>query len=349
MSTAAQTHGAPATIEASVAWLEAPRRLVFRTETLDPGALRPNDVLCETLVSAISPGTELAAYAGLPPLREGTGFPRLQGYCNVARVLAVGSDVRTPTPGDRVLTFSAHRSHFIVDAGAVLAVLPAEAKSEDAACAYLYHLGYNAVLRADVRAGTKVLVIGLGALGLTTVAMAALAGADVHALSDQPHAQAIAKRFGARAAFGRTRTGDLRSALGGELEDVVVVTTNGWKDWAIALELAGTRATIAVLGFPGRSEAPGGFNPLDSRSFYAKQLRIEAVGHSPELPDRRGFARFNERANLRFLLEQIVSHRLQPAALVSGRYPGAQLAQAYDDLLARKDGAITYALQWTRE
>lgn len=350
MSKAGPTSGTPlAPIEARVAWLEAPRRLAFRSETLDASRLGAGDILCRTITSVISPGTELAAYTGLPPLHGGAPYPRVQGYCNVARVLSAGPAAAGVAVGDRVLTFGSHRSHFIVDAGAVLATLPAAAVAEHAACAYLYHLGYNAVLRSGVRAGSKVLVIGLGALGLTSVAMAALAGADVFALSDQPHAQGLAVRFGARGVFPRARTADLREAMGPGLADVVIATTNGWPDWAIALEQATTRGTVAVLGFPGRGEAPGTFNPLESRSFYAKQLRVEAVGHSPERPDGRGFARFNERDNLRFLVEQIVCGRLEPAALVSGRYPAEELAQAYEDLLARRQGSITFALQWTPE
>lgn len=334
-------------IAAHVAYLDGPRQLAFREDPLDPAKLGAGQVLCETLVTVISPGTELAAYTGLPPLHGGIAYPRLQGYCNVARVLAVGVGVISPAPGDRVLTFSSHRSHFVIDAESVLVVLPAEAKAEEAACAYLFHLGYNAVLRSAVRAGSKVLVIGLGSLGLTSVAMAAIAGADVYAISEQGPAQALAREFGAVASFSRTRPDDLRQAMG--LADVVIATTNAWPDWALALESAAMRGTIAVLGFPGRSEDAGAFNPLESRTFYAKQLRIEAVGQSPERPDSRGFARFNERANLCFLVEQIGRGRLRPSALVSGRFPGLQLERAYQNLLARHGNPITYALQWNPE
>jgi D-arabinose 1-dehydrogenase-like Zn-dependent alcohol dehydrogenase len=335
-------------IEATVVTLTGPRRLELRRETLDRADLGPTELLCETLVTAISPGTELAAYTGAPPLREGTAYPRVQGYCNVARILAVGAEVRGLSPGDRVLTFTSHRSHFVIRADDVLATLPADADAAQVSCAYLYHLGYNAVLRSDVRAGARVLVIGLGVLGLTSVAMAALAGAEVHAVSDQTHPQGLAREFGAREVFARGQRQALRDALG-EGADVVICTTNGWEDWALALEMAGTRGTLAVLGFPGRGRPPGEFNPLDSRYFYAKQLRIEAVGHSPEHADGRGFARFNERTNLRYLVDQIVRGRLRAASLISGRYAGPDIELAYGDLLARKHSPVTYVLQWNRD
>lgn len=333
--------------EATVVHLVEPYRLELRRSPL--ADLGPADVLCETLVTAISPGTELAAYTGLPPLRAGVFYPRLQGYSNVGRVLAVGSAVSGLRSGDRVLSFTSHRSHFVLLATDVLLRLPPQAKAEDVACAYLFHLGYNAVLRSGVRAGSRVLVLGLGALGLTSVAMASLAGATVFGLSDQPHPQRIAKALGATGVYGRAELGALRDALTDGLADVVITTTNGWDDWAIALQMAAPLGTIASLGFPGRGQAPGSFNPLDSQYFYAKQLRIESVGLSPERSDNRGFARFNERDNLKYLADQIVCGRLNPAMLVSGRYPGAQIEQAYKDLLARKNSPVTYVLQWHQE
>ena len=81
--------------------------------------------------------------------------------------------------------------------------------------------------------------------------------------------------------------------------------------------------------------------------FYMKQLRIEAVGWSPEHDDSRGFNRFNERANAEYLAQLIESGRLSAAPILSGRYPGADISQAYADLDARKDNAITYLLDWS--
>ncbi|MCG9051762.1 zinc-binding alcohol dehydrogenase [Laribacter hongkongensis] len=329
---------------ADVVWLNAPGKLKICREPLP--ALRPNDLLCSTLVSAISPGTELAAYKGLPPLRPGVIYPRLQGYCNVAQVTAIGPEVMGFAPGDRVLSFMSHRSAFVLPQDQVLYKLPDSADANQLACTYLFHLGYNAILRSAVRAGSRVLVIGLGALGLTTVAASALAGATTFALSDQSASAAIAARFGAQATVARAELPELEKALGPGLADVVVVTTNSWADWNSALRLAAQRGTIAVLGFPGRGEESPTTNPLDSQYFYMKQLRIEAVGMSPELPDSRGFGRFNERANLDYLAQQIMSGRLDPSPLISGRFKGQDIVQAYEMLLVRRSSAITCVLQW---
>ena len=327
-------------ITAKTVWLEAPGKVVLRDEALEaPGA---GEILCETIVTAISPGTELAAWRGDPPLRPGVVHPRLQGYCNVAKVLECGEGVDGFAPGDRVLTLQSHRSHFVAAADTVFYRLPDSADSDKAVAAYLFHLGYNAVLRSDVRAGHRVMVIGLGALGLTSVAMAALAGTEVVAVSSQTTPAEIAKGFGAQAVFSRDEGASL-----GNSADVIITTTNGWDDFALALRSAGQNGTIACLGFPGRTEARGDFNPLASEHFYMKQLRIEAVGWSPLENDPRGFARFNQRDNIAFLARAIEDGRLDPGPILSGRYPGERIAQAYTDLDARKDNAITYLLDWS--
>ncbi len=326
-------------ITAKTVWLEAPGKVALREETLEaPGA---GEILCETIVTAISPGTELAAWRGDPPLRPGVVYPRLQGYCNVAKVLECGESVDSFEPGDRVLTLQSHRSHFVAGADTVLFRLPESADADKVVAAYLFHLGYNAVLRSDIRAGHRVLVIGLGALGLTSVAMALLAGAEVVAVSGQSTPAKIAKEFGATTVVSREEAASL-----GNDADVIISTTNGWDDFTLAQRVAAQNGTIACLGFPGRNEAPGQFNPLASEYFYMKQLRIEAVGWSPLENDPRGFARFNQRDNIGFLADAIQSGRIDPAPILSGRYPGPDIAQAYADLDARKDDAITYLLDW---
>ncbi|MEO6079202.1 MAG: zinc-binding dehydrogenase [Steroidobacteraceae bacterium] len=214
--------------------------------------------------------------------------------------------------------------------------------------AYLFHLGYDAVLRGGARPGSRVLVIGLGALGLAAVAMAGIAGARVFALSDQPAPSRRAQLLGA-SVYDRKQCAQLETALTSGLADVIIVTTDAWSDWHLALKLAGIRATIACLGFPGRGLPPPEFNPLESRTFYVKQLRVEAVGLSPERADSRGFLRFNERDNLAYILELLGSGRLSASTLVSGIYPGVEIERAYSDLLARCESPVTYLLEWNRE
>ncbi len=335
-------------IVASIAMLQSPQNLIFTKEEIGVD-IESDEIICETLTSIISPGTELAAYRGAPPLRSGVTYPRLVGYCNVARVIMKGSKVTNLSVGDKVLTLQSHRSHFKVKSSEILVNIAPQIHSRDAACGYLYHLGYNAILRGEVRLGSTIVVIGLGALGLTSVAMGALAGGRVYAISDYSRAMERSCEFGALGCFTRRDSVKLFSELGEEGAQIVVSTTGDWNDWGIALNAAGEQGTIVVLGFPGREATHIPLNPLDSNTFYAKQLKIIAAGHSPLLPEAKGFLRFNLRDNMRRIMGWISSGHLNPSSLISGEYKCYSLQEAYQSLLRRDNAAITYALTWSDE
>lgn len=326
---------------ARVAWLEGPRQLTFRDEPL--ACPSPGELLCETIVTAISPGTELAAFVGLPPLRPGRTYPRLQGYCNVARVIACGDAVEGFAPGDRVLTFSSHRSHFVIETDDALVKLEEGDDAGAMACTYLFHLGYSALIAGGVRGGSNVAVVGLGVLGLASVAMATVAGARVTAISDHPEPRKLAASYGAARCLTRD---EARAGPNARTADVVIGTTGAWSDWDLGLVLAADRGVIATLGFPGRGQEPGAYNPLESRYFYDKQLTIKAVGMLPERNDSRHFLRFNERANLAYIADLLRAGRLASGPLISGRYPANELAKAYQDLIDRTRSPVTYLLDW---
>ena len=316
----------------------------MREERLrDPSA---SQLLCKTLVTAISPGTEIAAWRGLPHLRPGISFPRLMGYCNVSQVEAVGTEVLDIKVGDRILSFTSHRSHALLTQDDILLKLNPDHDAGRIATTYLFHLGYDAVMRSDIRPGSRVLVIGMGAIGLASVAMAHFAGASVCGLTEFEVNAKRAKAMGAEFVVGRADVNALADCWGGSSADVVISTTNQWADWRFALEAVGQMGLISCIGFPGRGEPPPDFNPLATEFFHAKQLRLEAVGMPPSRLDVRGLLRFTERSNIAWLAGLIACGKLNPDILISGKYPAANLERAYTDLVARKNAPITYLLEW---
>ena len=136
------------------------------------------------MISTISPGTEISAYNGEPPLRPIKAYPRLVGYCNVAQIIAVGSGVGEYEVGQRILTFSSHCSHFICKKKDILAIVPENISSQQASTAYIFHLGYDAALKANIKYGSPVVVLGLGVVGLSAVTAAKMAGGKVYAVTN---------------------------------------------------------------------------------------------------------------------------------------------------------------------
>ena len=329
-----------------VLWLNAPRSLEFRAIELGPCA--EDQIICETIVTAISPGTELAAYTGVEPLRPGRQYPRLQGYCNVACVTNVGASVTSVSPGQLVLTFHSHRSSFVTKTDEILYALHDTDKPEQVVCAYLYHLGYNAVLRSDIKAGSRVLIIGMGTLGTTSLEMCKIAGAVCDVITDHPGTREQALGMAARYAYSRNEFDSSQEGQAPASYDTVITTVNGWADWKRALIAARKLGTIAMLGFPGRGQKPPDFNPLDPRYVYSKQLRIEAVGESPEQSDSRGFLRFSERENLAFIIDAIRQGRIDTANIAAAKVSYRDIETEYVKLSRRESSSATTLIDWRK-
>jgi 2-desacetyl-2-hydroxyethyl bacteriochlorophyllide A dehydrogenase len=321
--------------------LLGPRDLVFKQEELDVAEIGPDEIVVATEFSAVSPGTELSAYVGRPPLRPGPVYPRFQGYCNCGRVIAAGANVKAVAAGDRVLTNAAHRSHYRSNQSDVIIKVPAGMNGADASVTYLFHLGYAALLRTNVRMGQRLAVVGLGALGVGAIAVSYAAGAEVVAISGREEARSRALRLGAGKACGPED-----AAVDDVEADVVITTSSSWRDWTVALRAARRGGVIAVLGFPGRGEPRAESNPLDSQYFYDKQLTLMGVGQLlDEMPGSR-VPSPRLRANMRYLVDLIGAGRLPAKELAAHIRPAQDLEQVYEDLLAKRGDALTYVLQW---
>src|SRR5450631_2192038 len=172
MSVTTENSGWPAALTGQRARLLAPRVLRFEPMALAQGAPAPDEIVAITEYSAISIGTEKAAYVGLPALRAGPAYPRLVGYCNASRVFRVGTGVDEVSPGMRILTHQSHQSCFVCKESEVLAVIPPDLSSREASLTYIAHIGLTALQRAGLRAGESVAVQGLGPVGLATIALA---------------------------------------------------------------------------------------------------------------------------------------------------------------------------------
>ena len=100
----------------------APRQIEIRSTNLPE--LKTDEVLVQTVCSAISAGTEMLIYQGRFPrtletdsvisgLRGGFKYPLAYGYACVGKVVEVGKDVDREWLNRLVFAFQPHTSHFI--------------------------------------------------------------------------------------------------------------------------------------------------------------------------------------------------------------------------------------------
>lgn len=329
--------------------LRGPSQLEFEDIDLNADDLSEDQIYAETEFSAVSVGTESAAYLGQPPLRPGSPYPRFVGYCNAGKVMRVGREVRGFKVGDRILTHQSHQSAFACRSEDILARVPEFVSTKVASLTYLAHIGLAALQKADLRPGESVAVLGLGAIGLATVNVAAALGAHVVALGNDDYRLKKAAELGARASL---RSDDpnlkqqIEAATAGVGIDLLVTTANSWESWRTALDIPRQQGRIAVLGFPGRSEGPPSFNPFDPFRFHSKQLTVYAAGSVPESHVAPNEIRFTLQRNMKMLLRLVGETRLSLDRLITHCVPWHELRQIYE-LAGRKDKTMIAAvLDW---
>jgi len=321
--------------------LDAPFTLTQKKKNLTQQMLGENEIFSETQYTVISTGTEIAAWEGKPPLRPCKVYPRLVGYCNLAKVIKVGNSVTEIHVGDYVLTDQSHRTAFICDQSEVLLCIKEQDKQllKKITATYLYHLGYSALLAADYKPGHQIAIIGMGVLGITTASLSRVFGASPFIFTNQKmETPAFKKEY-----LGLNFMYEL---CGMDGVDIVINTSNKWEDHRLCLQLARKGGSIVCLGFPGRAEEAPNFNPLDSQFFYDKQLTIKHCGYFPDVKVDPIDIRFTVKRNIKYLSSLIFQNRLDPLEILQKEFSWKKLDDAYTLLSARKEGSHTVLIDW---
>ena len=313
--------------------------------------LAADEVLVQTEVSALSTGTDLGNYLGDSTYVPGApGYPRWVGYSNAGRITAAGTNVKRLKIGDRVFSNRPHQSAYIAGEDELLIRIPEEVSSEQASLSYLTGLGLAALRQARYETGENVAVIGLGVIGLSTVGLAKAMGANVIGVANSAIRADAAYQMGALSCL-LSSSGNIadsaRQTFHDADADIVILTSNSWESYFLALELVRYGGRIAILGFPGRGEAIPTRNPLDPSPFYSKQLTLIGAGFSSRVECGPQDLRFNLRRNLEYILDLMSSKRLNVEPLISHRVPYQQMREAYELARAHSKELIAAAFDWT--
>ena len=278
-----------------------------------------------TRCSAISAGTELAAYRGLldPELardetlgahRGGTfRFPFPYGYASVGKVETLGPEVPNDSviPGTPVFAFVPHQSAFCAPVGELLRI-PAGIPEDRAALFPYVETAVNLLLDGRPRIGERVVVLGQGVLGLTlTALLSRFPTGGVVSVEPRPERRRRSREWGAIASVPPDEApAAVRNAFDEAAELVFEVSGN-----PAALDLA-IRLTAREGRVVAGSWLAGGATPLDLGGwFHRGRVRIlsSQVSHLPPLGPSWTVARRRALAwsLLRDIpLEELVTHRI---------------------------------------
>lgn len=325
------------TVSARELWIEAPRSARVRNvEMPEPG---PDEVLLETQLSGISPGTESVVYRGevpeaVAPLMAAPHqlgdlpFPVSHGYLNVA-VARRGPEELL---GKRVFSLTGHRSHAVVPAEACHMV-PDHMPSERALLAGIAEVGLNAVWEAQSTLGDRIAVVGAGLVGLTTALLVSrVTPARLQVVEIDPARRALVAGLGLEAVSPEEAAGD---------NDAVFHTSAAQTGLSRALEITGDDAAVVEMSWYGTSEPAV---PLGA-DFHARRLRIigAQVGQVAA-PKRLRRSRGQRLTSALAMLDSRFD------ALITGSSPLNDLPVVLDDFARQADWtrnqllhAVTYA------
>ena len=223
----------------------APRRPVLRE--YEEGPLSADSVRVHVEFGAPKRGTELTAYYGYNNAR----FPLGLGNMCFGRVVEVGDEVEGFTIGERVAGHGHLKETHTWAAGRVLK-MPDGMTWKEAVCYDPAHFAMSAIRDGKVRVGERVAVFGLGAIGLMTVQMARIAGADfVAAVDPIARRRAVAEKTGAELIIDPAAgsAGEaLKAATGGLGVDVAVETSAVYEALDDALRGVTFEGTIVYAG-----------------------------------------------------------------------------------------------------
>jgi 2-desacetyl-2-hydroxyethyl bacteriochlorophyllide A dehydrogenase len=313
-------------------YFTAPGEITLEEEEIPP--LQPNQVLVQTLLTAISPGTELLIYRGQFPgdlptdetissLAGQFAYPAKYGYCAVGQVVEAGSPAVSAWAGRLVFSFQPHHSHFTA-AVEELMPLPEGVSVDDSVFLPNMETAVNFIMDGAPAIGEQVLVFGQGIVGLlTSGVLSRFPLALLVTLDRYPKRRAASIALGAHHSLDPFETG-----IKQKLEALLPVGAD------LAYELSGSPAALdqalGFTGYEGRVVIGSWYGQkrasLDLGGRFHRS-RIRLISSQVSTLASGFMSRWSKQRRFEVAWEMI--RAMQPARWITQRFPISQAAQAY--------------------
>lgn len=298
----------------------------IREEPLPP--LGHGEALIETILSAISPGTEMLVYRGQAPggmavdetiaaLGGSFGFPIKFGYATAGRVIDVGAGAPPEWLGRYVFAFNPHETHFVAPIAA-LQPLPDGIAPETAVFLPNMETAVSFVMDGRPVIGERVSVIGQGVVGLLTTALLSdMPLSALVAVDPLPLRRSWALRVGATAAL----TPDEWGSTPEDGADLTYEVSGNPRALDLAIAMTGDYGRIVIGSWYGAKRVEV---DLGGR-FHRAHIRLIGAQVSSLAPEWRG--RWTKERRLGVAWEML--RRRRPERLITHRFPFDRAPEAY--------------------
>jgi 2-desacetyl-2-hydroxyethyl bacteriochlorophyllide A dehydrogenase len=339
--------------------LAGPGELTFAE--YDERELGPREVRARGIVSGISHGTELTNFQGRSPfggkrldrdLRlfvdsdAEAEYPLRPGYEWVGEVTDVGAAVNEVSVRDRVQAAMPHRETQTVDLdGAVpWSVLPRDLSVERAALLMSATIALQAVQDAQIIAGERVAVFGMGALGLLCVQLCRLNGASfVVAVDPVQRRRELAAELGADWVLDPTQCdvgAEIKRREGARAVDLSIEFSGRYDALHQAIRCVRLAGRVVSAGF----YAGGAAELRLGEEWHHNRLTMISSMQGWGAPSRfAGWDRPRLRATA---LQLLADGSIGRADFVSHRFPLADAAAAYQLIASSPSDVLRVVLTY---
>jgi 2-desacetyl-2-hydroxyethyl bacteriochlorophyllide A dehydrogenase len=316
-----------------------PRRAEIVQADLKDDPPERHEVILRTWYSAISPGTELAHFAGGQTLGHGMGKDGLYpGYAAVGEVLDAGDEAPVHR-GDLVLAHTRHQSVVRFDSSVTIcARLPTGLAPEHAPLARLAQVGAVSIRLMAGRPGDVAAVVGLGLVGILAAQLLAVAGLHVKGIEPLPQRRAIASRLGIEA-HAPDATDDLRNHC-----RVVLECSGRERGLLTALDMAAYHGEVFLVGAAWQRE--GAVVAADVvRPVFNKYLALRS-GWEWQIPRMGDGPRGSVAAVTAWVLDCMRAGTLRVDELITDRVLPREAPAAYIELLDHPTEHLGVIINW---
>ena len=326
----------------------APRHAEF--EPIEMPDCPADGLLVRARVTAVSTGTEIRVFRLVPVDDEGKFMhatvpcevPTENGYAMVGEVIAVGSEVSGFEVGDRVSAHATHRHVAAVPASTAVRV-PDGVSDEQAVFLNIIEVGHIALRRGEPTPGETVAVIGLGIVGLSTLAFCKAFGFRTIAIDGVAERLDIARRMGADLVISpdepdiEARVG---AVTGGRGADLVIEAASVWPAIELGMRVAARKATVVVVA--RHTDMPA-FSPV-GHPYLQKDLTLRVTyGHAP------AGQRWDRTSSLGLTLEMLAKGQLDISELLTHRIGWSELPSMYERLDQGERDIVGVIVDWGDE
>lgn len=259
------------------------------------------------------------------------------GYSAAGEVVEAGPESGGFRPGDRVAIAGAgyaNHAEFNFVPRNLCVKIPDGVAFADAAFATVGAIALQGIRQAQPQLGERVVVIGLGLIGVLTLQLLRANGCSVLGIDVAQERVDFARGIGFEAVLASDAEAAGEAFTAGQGADAVIVTasSSGNEPVVTAGEISRLKGRVVVVGLVGID--------VPRETYYRKELDVRlSMSYGPGRYDpdyeERGqdypfaYVRFTEQRNMASFLDLVRQGTVMPARLVSHRFAFADALTAY--------------------